>query len=884
MIQVYKDYGFGIAQMSNYANVITYKDGLGVTAEVTKISNGVKISFSGTPILSTYFYLEPFVRIPTSLIINSENVNIVTYGSGCSVDTCFSQWYKNDGTSFNSTAGFKIAKGSTTTYNLTAEVSNLLNSYDSFVFRPRFSFANSTDDKYVTIKFDFPNGGNTLTESSFEKNGNAVLIPTEATVHAELNSDWSATLEHPIDEEGRWKYLEENNVVKMPSFNGDQLFRIKNTEKKDSGISCEMEPIFFDAKEDCWLSDVRPTDKNGIDALNLMLAGNSKYSASSDITTKSTAYYQFKNFLEALNGDDSNSFINRWGGEIEYDNFTVKVNKRIGEDNGVTLLYGKNIKEDGLTEEVDIRDVVTRIYPKAYNGYTMTNNGYVDSPSIGVYPNVHCATITFDDVKMAEDARNDESSGTVVCNSQKELDAALTEKCNAQFDAGLDKPTVTIEADMILLENSEEYKDFKALESVGFGDTIHCKHSKLGIVTEARVIEMNYDSVHDRVDSVVLGDFQYNYLKDVSSKINDITNRIDDVISEDGTVIADRIRGFIDGTQASLKAQYNSSAKADYVALLFENLDSSSALYGALGIGTQGIMISKTRNSTDTDWDWTTAITSSGIIADTIAAGLLSDKKGNNYWDLDKGEFVCKNGTFSGTLNGASGVFSGELKAATGTFTGDLTAGTVGGWNISEKSISKGDVALEILYDGTGVIRFGNGSLSCESIIDDETGFYMGASAMAFGELFGDGTHDQANAHLYLWNPLTATGGNHLVTNGVGLVHELSSSSKRYKDIERDMTEDDLEDLYKIQPVIAKYKENYLDSSDERYQKTMPMFIAEDVDEHFPIAANHNDDGTVEDWNYRVMIPAMFQMIKTQKATIDDLTARLEALEKKVNS
>lgn len=146
------------------------------------------------------------------------------------------------------------------------------------------------------------------TEDCLSRNGDMTLFPTEAYVHAALNGSWEAHLEHPIDPEGRWKYLAEENIVKMPSFNGEQLFRIKNREKSDSGITCEMEPIFYDTMGDCWLTDVRPAKKNGQEALDLMLASNPKYSARSDITRVSTAYYQYKNFLEALNGDDPNSF------------------------------------------------------------------------------------------------------------------------------------------------------------------------------------------------------------------------------------------------------------------------------------------------------------------------------------------------------------------------------------------------------------------------------------------------------------------------------------------------------------------------------------------------------------------------------------------------
>lgn len=507
-------------------------------------------------------------------------------------------------------------------------------------------------------------------EDYLSHNGDMTLFPTEATVHAILNGTWEADLEHPIDEEGRWKYLEEEAMVKMPSFNGDQLFRIKKTKKSDSGISCTMEPIFYDSIGDCFIEDVRPTKKNGQQALDMMLAPNSKYHGSSDITRTATAYYQFKNFMEALNGDDENSFINRWGGEILFDNFEVIVNNRVGGDYGVELRYGKNIKKDGLTEETDTRDVVTRIYPKAYNGYTMTGNGYVDSPLINSYPTVKTATITFDDVKMSDDAmEDDEDKGVIICDTQEELDAALEQRCQEQYDAGLDKPKVTISADMILLENTELYKDYKVLETVGFGDTIHLRHNRLGIVTDARVIELEYDSIHKRVDSVVLGDFRYDYFDNVSSAVN----RIDGAIRPDGSLMAEKIAGFINGAMASLRAQYNVAQKQDVLAILFENLDEESPLYGAMAMGTQGLMISNTRTADGRDWDWTTALTANGLIAGIIVAGILSDQTGKSWWNLD-----------TGVIHLESGYFSGEVHAQSGTFTGQINAGSgnIAGWEI----------------------------------------------------------------------------------------------------------------------------------------------------------------------------------------------------------
>lgn len=104
-----------------------------------------------------------------------------------------------------------------------------------------------------------------------------------------------------------------------------------------------------------------------------------------------------------------------------------------------------------------------------------------------------------------------------------------------------------------------------------------------------------------------------------------------------------------------------------------------------------------------------------------------------------------------------------------------------------------------------------------------------------------------------------------------------SSSSKRYKDIGDNITESEIEGWYNIEPTWAKYKDGYLVKGDENEGRYIPMFIAEDVENFFPEATRHAD-GQVEDWNERIMIPAMFAMIKSQKSEIDLLKQELNEI------
>ena len=512
--------------------------------------------------------------------------------------------------------------------------------------------------------------------TNYEQNGDMTLVPSVAEVYAVLNDLWEATLKHPLDQEGRWKNLEEDAVVKMPSFNGEQLFRIKKIYKSDSNIACSMEPIFFDSIDDCFLEDVRPSEKNGQAALEIMLSPNSKYSAKSDIKKVTTSYFQDVNFMEALNGDIDQAFIKRWGGEICYDNFTVNVKERIGADNGVELRYGKNIKKDGLTEEIDIREVVTRIKPKSYNGHTMSGTGYVDSPNIEKYPTIRIRTIKFDDVKMVDDvSEGDEEKGIIVCNTQDELDAALRQKCQEQYELGLDKPKVTINAEMVLLQNTDLYKDFAALETISLGDTVYCKHNKLGVTTKARVTALRYDSVRKMVSSVTIGDYVNDYFDRVDSSVVKLEEQIENPESD----FRKSMQKLIDDMAASIAGHdggnmlitENSNGKPNGIMIM--DTASKDTAKKILWLNLNGITYSS--NGADGPFNAVWSFEQGGLVADWMVVGTMLANR-------------IKGGTLQlGGASNGNGVM--KILDAYGSVVGSwdkdgvvATSGEIAGWEI----------------------------------------------------------------------------------------------------------------------------------------------------------------------------------------------------------
>lgn len=681
--------------------------------------------------------------------------------------------------------------------------------------------------------------------TNFDMNGDMTLFPEICETEAELSGTWVLNISHPLDEEGRWKYIVEEAVLSVPTFMGkNQLYRINEMDKSDTEVTAKAYPVFFDSANEVFLVDKRPTNKNGQEALDDMMAGT-KYSGESNITTGNTAYFVRRNLIDVLSGTTEPTFLGTWGGEPLYDNFKVIINERAGGVHGAQVRYGMNMQ--GINHKVDMKDVATRIFPVAYNGRMLSTN-YVDSPLIGNYAKVYTKEIIFEDVKLSSDVNDtDDKEGIIICETQEELDAALIEKCNSQFSAGIDLPAVTIEVDMVALENTEEYKDFVDLVKVSLGDTVGCYNYKLDITTEARAKKIVWDCITDSVKSVVLGDYKENVL----DKFGSTVSKIENILSDNGTVMAERIQGILNGIRTQIKIQSTAAQKTDVRAILFEDLDPESPLYGALAIGTQGVQIANARTQDGRDWNWSTAMTANGIVANAIITGLLSDKTGQNYWDLDKGiltanSLYSKNATITGGTIRLSSLVQNTTPIEFTDRTGRKIRIGPSGINLQD-----GENDVDIMQ---GIIQLG------KKLSDDST--LVNAYITSNGSLRAVGVYNS-----------TTTSAANVHVGSAGSFVRSASSSERYKTDITEEIKDELnpQRLYDLPVKLFKYNEGYLSKEDDKNGKDIIGFIVEDLERIYPGAVQYVD-GKPEMWNANILIPAMMKLIQ-------ELNKRVKKLE-----
>ena len=463
--------------------------------------------------------------------------------------------------------------------------------------------------------------------NDFESDGNVTLRPNKALFKIKLNGICEIELSHPCDKEGRWKFLRNDGIIKAPTpYSNGQLFHVYSVKKNMiGGLNIKARHIFFDLNKSLIL-DNRAENKTCQEALDIILNGT-KFSGKSNIKKLATAYFVKMNRVAAINGNTDNTLISRWGGEIFLDNYNVTVNDHIGGDYGAYINYGNNMLELGLEDNED--NVITRGYPLAFNG-RMLPEKYIDSPLINKYREIKEDFVEMSDLKLKEDSSDGEGFDT-----EEELYEAMRNRMKELNDGGLDKPTVTGTTKVAPLENTTKYKYVKGLVNIGLGDTITIYHEKLDIDFASRCIGYTWNILTRKYETVDVGEFKESFF----SKQTDVRNKVESILNGDGSVKANEIQGFLDATRTKLIAQKEIGQLQDVRAFIWEDLDPNSPTYGCMIGGSAGIQISQQRTPDGKNWDFTTAITAEGLIADKIVGRLFSSKNGMTKIWMETGTF-----------------------------------------------------------------------------------------------------------------------------------------------------------------------------------------------------------------------------------------------------
>ena len=341
------------------------------------------------------------------------------------------------------------------------------------------------------------------TDTSFASNGDVVLRPLKAKVHKEDNGNYYLDLETGLE------YVDsivEGNIVVAPTPQGEQAFRIGNVQKTKSKLTTKCFHVFYDSKNylivDSYVVD--KTCNDALDHLNSATTPESPFETLSDVGTVDSFRCVRKSLYEAIM-----TVIERWGGHLVRDNFQIEIRASIGQDNGVTVQYKKNLKDITCDENWD--NVVTQLLPVGKDGILL--NALDDSASIFVTSEIQYDLPYTKTVSFTQDGINQEDYATEQAYTQ-----ALVEDLMMQATTYLETNCVP-QVNYTLKANLEKITDV--------GDTVEVIDERLAINMLTNVIAYDYDCILGKYTEIEFGNFK----NTLSGLVGNITASVDQVVT-----------------------------------------------------------------------------------------------------------------------------------------------------------------------------------------------------------------------------------------------------------------------------------------------------------------------------------------------------------------
>ncbi|MEC2963566.1 phage tail spike protein, partial [Bacillus cereus] len=448
-------------------------------------------------------------------------------------------------------------------------------------------------------------------ETDFTHNGIGALDKNiyNATVEEELNGLFLFSFSYPLFAP-RGLEIEGMSIIKVPTPDGEQLFRVAAPKVSMGEITAQCYHIFYDLTENL-IEDIFAETTNGNGAMNRMSAGcqyKHPFQFYSDVPKIASARIVRKNPVEALlDSSQDNSFVNRWGGELKRDNFDVKMLLNRGMDRGVVIRHKKDLL--GYEGNVDWKSPITRIMPQGFDGLFLPEK-YVDSPIINKYPHPKIKVVEFKHIKAAIGENADDEDAVPLEEAYRLLRQAAKDMFAIQK---VDQPKANYNVKFQELSQTEEYKDYKHLQSVYMADTVTVEHQEDGIDIKAKVIAYKYDPIKKEYLDITIGNFKESF--------TDVSGRVDLVQEE----LSNMPGSILDAAKANATSLINSGFGGhvriypDRI-LIMDTKDEKSAKkvwqWNLNGLG---------YSSTGVNGPYGTAITNDGrIVADFITAGTLS--------------------------------------------------------------------------------------------------------------------------------------------------------------------------------------------------------------------------------------------------------------------
>lgn len=499
-----------------------------------------------------------------------------------------------------------------------------------------------------------------VSETNFTTNGLGGLTDCiSCTVTEERNGQYTLEMVYPI--EGlHYSDITYSSIIKVTPSDGTdaQLFRVYKISKPLNGkVVIEAEHISYQL---CFIPCGPFTANNAAGAM----AGLKTYSLESNPftfwTDKSTSgdYAQINpESIRSRLGGTTGSILDIYGGEFEFDNYTVKLHNNRGADRGVTLRYGKNITD--IKQEENISKTITGVCPYWTDGETSVVGAIQYTDNYQHYP--FKRTIVKDFSSEFDDTP-----------SQADLEAKAQEYIS---ENELGVPAVSIDVSFVALWQTDEYKNIANLERVKLCDTVTVEFEKLNISATAKVVKTVYNVLLGRYDKIEIGSVRSTLATTLTDNFNETNERIKQS-STQLELAQKRATELITGQKGGYVVLNRDGNGYPYEILIMNtpSIDTATKVWrwNNSGLG---------YSSTGYQGPYGLAMTSAGeIVADFITTGTLDASQATitniNASNIKTGSLTASNGTNNFTLNVNTGTLSWNMGGSSMTSGGVLTLKT----------------------------------------------------------------------------------------------------------------------------------------------------------------------------------------------------------------
>ena len=813
------------------------------------------------------------------------------------------------------------------------------------------------------------------TETNFTSNGIGALPDCISfTVTEERNGIYEAEFKYPITGI-RYSEIQQGRIVYVThDENKDgQPFIVYRRSAPINGV------VTFNCHHLSYLLSsivVRPFSASSVaDAFNSLSTqsmSTNPFTFWTDNTTGGSMKVDVPTCVRSVMGGLAGSILDVFGGEYEFDKYTVKNYASRGSNSSVSIRYGKNLMD--INQTIDTDELYDSVVPYWTDNDTTVVYGGIVAGTGQAATRVNTLDLTREFSEQPTVAELEEKALEYLDNNQPWI------------------PKENISIDFIALWQTDEYKNISMLERVKLCDVVNVTYEQLGVSATAKVIKVVWDALTERYTKIELGDAKSNFAATIADSITEQTEQLLNGVPTTSMMNAaidhatDLITGGLGG---HIVFMYDANGKPTDM-LVMDTEDVNTAVH-VLRINVNGIGFS----STGVSGTYTSAWTLDGaFVADWITAGHLScnriqggtltlggsgngngvivvyDSSGNEIgrWD-NTGLTATGQLTLYKTINKTSGgntykheaaCFVGQQRTvarmplgAVSPYQRNNTLGLViqdratrtnydkfhyyramtmdGAW-ASDTIFSYGSVSRAMLATRSNALDASvlNASTTLSNLLSYVPGYVEMVESIDAGIApeyslavvgYGsEGSYDYsgigAEIHIgdtfYGWfkawmlnfknNALdirsngagTAyirynynSSGYWAIkgTNQTGNIAVQGSSSRRYKHDITDKISEEL-DPHKLYELTIKQFVFNDDCESWEYPdlkgKTLPGFIAEDVEEIYPAAVIHNPEGDIENWDVRRIVPGMLQLIQEQKQQLDKQQAEIDSLTKRL--